>query len=220
MANRLPRPAVLQRFGRLRVFMPEGRYKSKRAALCICDCQKLVAVDLGRLYRGAVKSCGCLKREANAARGRTLTTTHGMTNTPTYTSWTEMRRRVGGGHLQDARYYNGVTVHPSWDPKQGGSFEQFLADIGERPTGTSLDRYPNPAGSYEPGNVRWATPRQQAHNRRNTITLTYNGETLNIAEWSRRTGIGDTTIRYRVGCGWSPEQIFELKPDTRNRVCH
>lgn len=46
------------------------------------------------------------------------------------------------------------------------SFQAFVADVGERPTGMTLDRYPNPAGDYEPGNVRWATPLQQRHNRR------------------------------------------------------
>jgi len=55
----------------------------------------------------------------------------------------------------------GITVCARWC-----EFTGFLADMGERPEGKTLDRYPNPAGNYEPGNVRWATPYEQRHNRR------------------------------------------------------
>jgi hypothetical protein len=58
----------------------------------------------------------------------------------------------------------GITVCDRWLFERG--FEHFIADIGPRPTGTTLDRWPNTDGNYEPGNVRWATPREQALNRR------------------------------------------------------
>jgi hypothetical protein len=57
--------------------------------------------------------------------------------------------------------YEDVTVCERWR-----SFENFLADMGERPPGRSIDRWPNPAGNYEPGNCRWATHREQSLNKR------------------------------------------------------
>ena len=62
----------------------------------------------------------------------------------------------------------GITVCDRWRHGDGArsGFECFLGDVGERPPGKSLDRYPNPAGNYEPGNCRWATALEQRHNRR------------------------------------------------------
>lgn len=54
-----------------------------------------------------------------------------------------------------------VRVCERWE-----KFENFLTDMGKRPEGMTLDRYPDPGGDYEPNNCRWATPKEQALNRR------------------------------------------------------
>jgi hypothetical protein len=114
---------------------------------CLCDCGTQKVIGSNALRTGYTQSCGCLKREATAARN----TTHGLSNTPTYQSWCNMVRRCT--HVNDPRY-------PDW----GGR-----ADMGEKPPGLTLDRLDND-GSYEPGNCRWATRKQQQANRRNSRT--------------------------------------------------
>lgn len=105
------------------------------------------------------------------------TTTHGHTSreklgkkaSPTYQSWMAMhsRCRLVGRENADRYKMKNITVCERW-----ADFALFLEDMGERPEGMTLDRFPNHAGNYEPGNCRWATPREQARNtRRSKLTL-------------------------------------------------
>lgn len=93
--------------------------------------------------------------------------------TPTYRSWVSMLARCNNPKASNYARYGGrgIRVCERWH-----SFEVFLADVGERQPGTTLDRFPDPNGNYEPGNVRWATPKQQAESRRPT------------SEWAERPG--------------------------------
>src|ERR1019366_1793333 len=99
----------------------------------------------------------------------------------------------------------GIKVCERW-----ASFENFLADMGPRPKGTSIERVDNDKG-YEPGNCRWATRGEQAANRRNNHPITHNGETLHVAEWARRTGLHVQTILWRLRNGFSPERALETQ---------
>lgn len=89
--------------------------------------------------------------------------------TPTYSTWRSMKKRcLNPGHRSWPHYGGrGITICDAWLE----SFDAFLADMGERPDGTTLDRI-NPDGNYEPGNCRWATVLEQRHNRRPTIEST------------------------------------------------
>jgi hypothetical protein len=160
---------VGQRFGRLVVVEHAGGIR-RRGALwrCLCDCGKITLVCAGDLKKkrdtgDSTVSCGCWRKQ----RAKLDSTSHGMTNTPEFRAWTSMRQRCSNpSHLSWHRYGGrGIKVCEAWM----GSFEAFFEHVGPRPTPKhSLDRFPNNNGNYEPGNVRWATSKEQAANRSNS----------------------------------------------------
>jgi hypothetical protein len=102
----------------------------------------------------------------------------------------------------------GIVVCAEWRAAHGG-FEAFLSHIGPAPSEShSVDRFPDGSGNYEPGNVRWATARQQAANRKNTVLATMNGETKPVVEWARIHGVSAERVRNRVRLGWSIEEAI------------
>jgi len=93
----------------------------------------------------------------------------------------------------------GITVCERW----ATDYAAFLADVGPRPSlDYSLDRFPNQNGNYEPGNVRWATQKQQQRNRTNNVLLTVDGVTKCLSEWAELMGLKQITIGNRIRRGW------------------
>lgn len=124
-----------------------------------------------------------------------------------YQSWLSMRHRcLNEKHDAYPRYGGrGIKVCERWD-----SFENFLADMGERPDGTSIDRVNND-GDYEPGNCRWATTQEQFANRRNTRLITYQGVTQTLAELARSVGVARATLHRRIfRSGLSVEEALAI----------
>lgn len=118
---------------------------------CVCDCGTERLATVGALNSGQARSCGCLRVDMN--------TTHGMTGTPTYSSYRSMLERVGNNKFDE--WYSDVEIAPEWDMSKGGSFENFLKDMGERPQGTSLNRI-NGSKVYGPDTCEWATLSMQS----------------------------------------------------------
>jgi hypothetical protein len=93
----------------------------------------------------------------------------------------------------------GIQVHTRWR----NSFRAFLADMGPRPPGCSLDRFPDLHGDYAPGNCRWATRAQQSRNTRRNRLLWFEGSWQHITDLSRRFGVSAGCIAARLHSGWS-----------------
>lgn len=143
---------VDRRFGRLVAVSLVIEYRRETSWLCRCDCGGNKVVTVVALLKGHVTSCGCALVK------------HGMRSVPEYHIWASMNQRCSlVTHKFFHRYGGrGIKVCDQWRL----DFAQFYKDVGPRPSPKhSIDRYPNNDGNYEPGNVRWATPLEQARNR-------------------------------------------------------
>lgn len=150
----------------------------------------------------------------NQKLGWDASRTHGKHGTPAHQSWNGMLQRCLNPKNKRWNSYggSGVTVCERWL-----KFDNFFADMGERPKGKSIDRYPDPFGNYEPENCRWATPQEQQNNMRNHNFLTFRGKTQIISDWAKELDIGLTTIITRLRRGWSIERaLSKSSQDTRN----
>lgn len=156
-----------QRFGRLTVVeeiqAPKKSY-SLRLFVCKCDCGAITnPIDGRNLTRGHTTSCGCRQKE----RVKEANSTHGRKGTNIYTTWINMKDRCFNQNHRAYRHYGGrgITVCKEWKD----SFQEFFDYVSKLPhfgeKGYSLDRINND-GVYEPGNVRWATSKEQVNNRR------------------------------------------------------
>lgn len=86
-----------------------------------------------------------------------------------------------------------------------------MADMGERPEGKTIGRI-NVFGSYEPGNCRWETAREQASNKGNNRVIEIAGLKMTVAEWSRQTGVSQNTIFNRLSAGWDAGEAVTKPP--------
>ena len=197
--TRLQPAPIGQRFGKLVVLREAtpNRARSGRSVRrieAICDCGSSGTFLLSNIAYGRTLSCGC---------NRVGLPTHGMTDTPTWISWMAMVQRCTDEKCKNYKRYGarGIKVCERWL-----DFRSFFADMGLRPSGTSLDRFPNKCGNYEPGNCRWATFKQQARNQKSNRLLTFGDLTLPLAEWAERAGIKSSTLRTRLRDGWTVER--------------
>lgn len=140
---------------------------SKARWNCLCDCGNSRTVEASNLITGHTKSCGCHKSEVNSEAATKRNTVHGHNKagkpSPTFNSWNSMKLRcIYPNHVSYKDYGGrGITICDRW----AFSFVNFLADMGERPEGMTLDRK-DVDGNYDPENCKWATKKEQEANKR------------------------------------------------------
>lgn len=171
LAMRLDRSPIApgSRFAQLVVLAAEEGGSGSRRYLCVCSCGGQATVRGSHLKSGAIRSCGCLRKqvtaERNASRGHGYAV-HGHTH-PLYSTWASMHKRCTSPKHKKWPHYGGrgIVVCARWTGPEG--FPNFLADMGEKPAWADggLDRIDND-GNYEPSNCRWSTRSQQRQNRR------------------------------------------------------
>lgn len=192
------------RFSRLHVLHQEGRTKHGSVKwACECSCGNSTIVAASDLKKGHTVSCGCQRREAAASLHRT----HGESKrTPEYRVWSAMKQRVLNPNCNSFKNYGGrgITICQRWV-----EYENFLVDMGRRPSPKhTIERRDND-GPYSPDNCYWELKEKQARNKRNTRLLTHDGETRVVSEWEKITGIRSRTILNRIDkLGWSVEKTL------------
>lgn len=199
-----------QKFGTQTVLglSAERNRQGKPLWIVECECGRIHAVVARDLKRS--KSCGCLTGRIISESRKT----HGMTDHPAYGVWHSMVQRCTEPTHQAWKNYGGrgITVCERWLH----SFENFWADMG--PTyerGLDLDRRDNEAG-YSPENCRWVTRKVNNRNKRDSRYVETSLGKMTVAELSEKTGIGVTTLHYRLNHGVTGDSLLTT-PDFANR---
>lgn len=172
----------------------------RRRAKFLCDCGSVIEADLNWVRFKNITSCGCYKSEVLAEKNKR----HGHAvrgkQSGAYRSFQAMHQRVIANPN-----YAGVSICDRWCGEKG--FENFYADMGDRPVGYSIERIDN-NGNYEPSNCKWATKHEQAQNMSQTAQVTICGETHSISEWCRIKGIAYYLVKQRRKRGMSVEEAI------------
>lgn len=199
-----------KRFGRLVVISRSNNTKNGKSQwLCRCDCGEEKIINSSDLQSGNTKSCGCLHKEFASKIGK-LNKKHGHAKhgkeSKTYKAWRGMLERCNNKNNIGYKYYGErkIIVCNRWSPDRGGSFKNFLEDMGKCPGKEySIDRINNNKGYYKE-NCRWATNFQQHRNMRSNIMIPFDKKFLCLKDYCKENNLSYNTILNRINkLGWS-----------------
>lgn len=183
-----PKDWTGQKFGRLTAVRSTGRKINGNLVWeYLCDCGKTVELKSGNVVFGHTTSCGCYALESKTKHGHST----GNSKSPTLSVWSKMMSRAFWRYEEYSEYYSDVSVCEEWSDKEFG-FSNFLRDMGEKPEGMSLNRKRG-AKEYSKDNCEWATPTQQAYDRRK-LKKNVSGRTgvkfrQDRGKWEARIGV-------------------------------
>lgn len=175
----------------------------KNTILVRCDCGTEKYVGKQDLITESTKTCGC-------GIGLNRARTHGQTKSITYQSWCHMRQRCNNPNNHAFKWYGGrgIKICERWN-----KYENFLDDMGDRPSNKySIDRL-NPNDDYKPENCRWATAKEQGQTTTTNRFIEYNGERLTVKQWSEKLNIPPNTLQERISKGWPIHLALTLRPN-------
>lgn len=187
-----------------------GAY-SKTMFNCTCKCGSKKVVDPGRLLSGQTKSCGCFRREFIAARN----TTHNAAYSHDYNLWCHIRQRCENPKNRQYKNYGarGISICDRWR----NSFEDFISDMGPRPSRShSIDRI-DVNGDYEPENCRWIKKAEQSRNTRVNKWIEIEGQRMILADWARLAGVKPELISERLKRGWPVKDAVWISSSGKHR---
>lgn len=202
-----------QRFGNLTVIKEDGRSKYGDVMwLCQCDCGNTTRVKSVDLIHNNTHSCGCFK----LARISETNTIHGKCNTKLYHIWHGIKNRCyNPNHDNYIRYgARSIQMCDEWVNNFQAFYDWAITHGFEE--NLTIDRINNYKG-YSPDNCRWITPKEQQHNRRDTVFLTYKGETKSLPEWAEIMHINVDALRYRIKAHWSVDKALETPVKSINK---
>lgn len=136
---------------------------------------------------------------------RRVMKTHGKYLIPAYRTWAGMIQRCTNPKQKKYLLYGGRGIRIS---KRWRKFENFYADMGDKPGPRHTIDRKNSNGNYNKRNCRWVTIREQNSNTSRNRHLTFQGETLTLSEWARRLKLDNKTLHYRLEQGWPKREIF------------
>lgn len=167
---------------------------------CLCDCGAVVRRGKNSLLSSREASCGCIRRSQ-------CTSPVGSTKNPLYKIWLGMHERCTSQKHKSFRDYGarGINVCARWTAGDGDltGFECFLADMGERPAGLTIERSNND-GPYSPSNCSWASRTIQSRNRRSVRIVEVLGRRQPVSAWAEEVGLPYFTLVQRLNRGWPP----------------
>jgi hypothetical protein len=204
-----------ERFHLLTIVGFWGRDKHSYYWNCVCDCgNEAPKKKYADLKSGKVVACGCTKVQRIVQQSFRHGEAPRSGKSAEYKTYMDAKKRCQNPRTASYPLYGGRGIEFRFE-----SIEQFISVLGRKPSPRhSIDRFPDQDGHYEPGNVRWANPEEQANNVRTNHRITVSGEEMTLKQAERKYGIGYSTVIPRLKRGWCSECAATL-PTTAGMTC-